>query len=955
MRLGRATVEKFKEASRQSASPDRILTVICTLTVAGIALFYFWSAGLIGAPWAGNQPEGHYNLQMLGFVRGHLHVALDPNPAMLALEDPYDPVANAAYRVHDMSLWKGRYYLYFGAAPTLLIFLPFHLITGMFLAEQAAVAGFCTVGLGMAAALLLHLRRRGFQRVERWQMFIMVAALGLGCPTLLLTQSPQFYQVPIACAYALSTAGVYCLARMLTSSNRGRAGWLLMTGLLFGLTQAARPNYVLAMPMLFFPVWWCIKRSRRGFFPRFKPFLFAFGPVAVVGVALLAYNWARFGSPLEFGMRYQLAGQSFINFTPLAWSNLVPHAADYLWQQMWWLPTFPFMDAIPEAPFGVLRYMSIVWIGALAFWPISSARKSENERRLVLAVVIAGLGLANLIMDSVFFFAPVIRYVSDFAPAFVLLGAIGSMTATQFRNVGSWARGVATICAVASIAVVLAVYVQRLPEAHRPVAVERFFNRLAAPLERWREQPYGRLRLIVELPREPAGAIEPLFQTGYSADRRDWLQIHYLSANRIQFGFVHAGLGELLGETIELPPDRRLVVDAACGSLLPQSDQRIFAGWSATEIASIRRKLEIKAGGATVLTAAIPCYPSRPGDLQLGILGFASDLNRPKFSGRILAAEKQPLVRDAVVPREVSIHRPVRLRLLLPAMGGGCEPLIAIGDASRGELFCLNYGPKNTVRLSLESLGRGGIVSHPIQFDPGRELTLDVWMGPCAEAEHREPAAGLESPLRRLYAKLGEKVIFNCEYAYQTKVGTSMGIGWNRIESSTAGTEFTGRVLDVHELDWDSLSAQPYTGQFGAVDLKVKFPVNAYGLAEPLVTTGNAGAGDALFVKYVGPSLVQFALDHWGYGVVASRPLPVDYSQAHRLEISMGSLYSKPEGRRGRLLLRLDGETVLDAETDFHPSAPQNIYVGTNMIGGSSCGPYFTGQIIELSRPAHLR
>ena len=40
-----------------------------------------------------------------------------PHPALLAMADPYDPVANAPYRVHDMTLYKGHYYLYFGVSP----------------------------------------------------------------------------------------------------------------------------------------------------------------------------------------------------------------------------------------------------------------------------------------------------------------------------------------------------------------------------------------------------------------------------------------------------------------------------------------------------------------------------------------------------------------------------------------------------------------------------------------------------------------------------------------------------------------------------------------------------------------------------------------------------------------------------------------------------------------------
>ncbi len=46
------------------------------------------------------------------FARGQTHLPVEPAPELLALPDPYDPVANAPYRFHDALLYQGRYYLY---------------------------------------------------------------------------------------------------------------------------------------------------------------------------------------------------------------------------------------------------------------------------------------------------------------------------------------------------------------------------------------------------------------------------------------------------------------------------------------------------------------------------------------------------------------------------------------------------------------------------------------------------------------------------------------------------------------------------------------------------------------------------------------------------------------------------------------------------------------------------
>ena len=66
-----------------------------------------------------------YNLLAKGYLSGHLSLSILPAPELLALPDPYDPIANARLRIWDATLFKGRYYLYFGPTPALLLFAPF--------------------------------------------------------------------------------------------------------------------------------------------------------------------------------------------------------------------------------------------------------------------------------------------------------------------------------------------------------------------------------------------------------------------------------------------------------------------------------------------------------------------------------------------------------------------------------------------------------------------------------------------------------------------------------------------------------------------------------------------------------------------------------------------------------------------------------------------------------------
>jgi hypothetical protein len=99
-----------------SVSKTPILTTGTILAISGIVIltawFYSWCARQPSSAFVSDQPIGCYPLQTKGFLNGHLAMAIEPHPGLLTLANPYDPSANAPYRAHDMSFYKGKYYLY---------------------------------------------------------------------------------------------------------------------------------------------------------------------------------------------------------------------------------------------------------------------------------------------------------------------------------------------------------------------------------------------------------------------------------------------------------------------------------------------------------------------------------------------------------------------------------------------------------------------------------------------------------------------------------------------------------------------------------------------------------------------------------------------------------------------------------------------------------------------------
>jgi len=61
----------------------------------------------------------------------------------------------------------------------------------------------------------------------------------------------------------------------------------------------------------------------------------------------------------------------------------------------------------------------------------------------------------------------------------------------------------------------------------------------------------------------------------------------------------------------------------------------------------------------------------------------------------------------------------------------------------------------------------------------------------------------------------------------------------------------------------------------------------------------------------------------------------------------------QPSLSRGRkVVVTMDGRTVLTADQPYYLSLPRELYLGENPIGGSTCGERFTGRLLLIQRAA---
>jgi len=148
----------------------------------------------------------------------------------------------------------------------------------------------------------------------------------------------------------------------------------------------------------------------------------------------------------------------------------------------------------------------------------------------------------------------------------------------------------------------------------------------------------------------------------------------------------------------------------------------------------------------------------------------------------------------------------------------------------------------------------------------------------------------------------------------------------------------------------------------GPVQVRFVLPRGETNRQQPLVVTGQPHAGLFVYVVYADPEHVRIGVDSWGRFGFQSEPIRTDYFAEHELVVDAGALYPPdhplletlaPDLRdrlRDRLRLEFDGQVILDRAVDTHSSAPRDVTIGRNRIGGSSCEPAFAGEILHVGR-----
>ncbi len=300
----------------------------------------------------------YYDRLAVAFKEGHLYLDNKPDPALLALPDPYEPDARKSIQgldeIWDMTLYNGKVYIYWGPSPAVLL-TALKFFYPRVVGDQILVFAFISGLFIFQFLLLLRVWRRHFKDLPAWAVLTGVFLAAFVNPIPWILCIPRIYEAAIASDQFFFIGGLYFAFAALDREKYSL--WrLIVAGTLWAFAIGSRVT--IAPPILFIAAMallWILK-SRSGERPIAEAIRAASGlgiPLLAAAIGLGWYNWARFGSIFEFGFRYaitMLNQNKYYNvlFFP---RYIFPNLYMYLINPPVFRGTFPFIKPVWNGDF----------------------------------------------------------------------------------------------------------------------------------------------------------------------------------------------------------------------------------------------------------------------------------------------------------------------------------------------------------------------------------------------------------------------------------------------------------------------------------------------------------------------------------------------------------------------------------------------------------------------------
>lgn len=410
--------------------------------------------------WNGQIPmhRNQYELLADSIMNGHIYIDYDDiDPKLLAMEDPYnyeERIANEVIYHWDHAFYKGHYYMYFGVVPVFLLFIPFKLLTGRTLVTFHATQFFVMMAIVAFFILFYMIAKKFFSKLPIGTYLVSTVAISL-ITVGYCVQAPALYCTAISGGICLElwSLTLFFMAVYFMKKEWSQVLVATLAALCGALAFGSRPPVALAN-IVAIPLAIAYVKNYKGK-KIIRNFAIIAIPYVVVAGLLMAYNYARFENPFEFGQAYQLTSANQTEYLSFfdrfnIFSNIAGLFENYL-------TAGTINDVFPYFSYGgFLVTYPLMWL-LVIYYAQDSVRKAMKQDQISLLTVFL---LADTVLVSLadVQWSPGLceRYRLD---AYFALGILMFiLVGYRFKTTGNQNRTLAVVSVFSTLSILLAVF-----------------------------------------------------------------------------------------------------------------------------------------------------------------------------------------------------------------------------------------------------------------------------------------------------------------------------------------------------------------------------------------------------------------------------------------------------------------------------------------------------------------
>lgn len=400
-------------------------------------------------------PSRYYASLAQGFEYKTLSVAMTPDPRLAELDNPYDP-KNWRGTIEvpmDISYYEGRFYLYWGPAPALLLYLlapyypgrigdlqlTFVFISGIFLFQYI---------------FIIAMWDRFFAHLPKWMLQVPLLLAGLACPLTFMLgafKGARIYEAAISSGQFFLLAGFLVAVTALNKGLVSACIRFFIAGVLWSLSFGSRMTLIFPVALLSLMVAFWFYKEKQSLRPSVTKLFFLGLPLAIGAASIGWYNWARFGSVTEAGLYYQLTAGLYLqkyNKELIDPIYALQNVYNYLFYPFDISAQFPFFSPkytydVPIFSFYPLPELysgqwatGLLWTVPFILFsliPLTALLKKqptmqpvqEEQKRLNWVILAMTVGFLGAFIFLLIFFWVAVRYQADFMPFLFMLSVVG--------------------------------------------------------------------------------------------------------------------------------------------------------------------------------------------------------------------------------------------------------------------------------------------------------------------------------------------------------------------------------------------------------------------------------------------------------------------------------------------------------------------------------------------------